>query len=475
MTFATFTNNATPNLSPQSQLRKKIAQLITLPGYTDRAVPGKTGNFRYPILVRNVSIQYNGFEGFTPPTTSRIGMWSSSGASPFYSGNIALTTTADGAIPPFRTGTVTRPSFANTQYWIGFTVPTSAFLTWGVQNNIESPFVARVRADDTSNTGDFNNDSFAISDSSSFNGQLSYSLTYDIIPTAPRTLTATPSGTTVSLSWTAPANNGGTPITGYRIQRRLADGSFTTIETNTASTGTTYSDTGLTAGATYEYRIAALNAVTTAAGSSYFSPYSNIASAELLGIAGNATSRLDVSAVNAGADIVVFGDTPNDIHFEAIQVTYGSENLYNRVSVTRAGGDVQTVDELISQGTFGIRSLSLSTLNSTDSEALALASELLVLYRVPELRIESITVNLLTLTGDQLARVLAIDIDTVAQVYFTPNKIGDTIEKFGRIIGIGHNIGVDTHTITFRFQTLGTDLFVLDSDISGILDENVLS
>jgi hypothetical protein len=475
MTFKTFTNNATPNLSPQSQLRKKIAQLITLPGYTDRAVPGKTGNFRYPILVRDLSIQYNGFAGYTPPTTSKIGMWSSSGASPFYSGNITLTTTADGSIPPFRTGTVTRPSFANTQYWIGFTVPTSAYLTWGVQNNIESPFVARVKADDTSNTGDFNNDSFAISSTSSSNGQLSYSLTYDIIPTAPRTLTATPSGTTVTLSWTAPSSNGGTAITGYRIERRLAGGSFSSIRSNTGSTSTTFADTGLTAGATYEYRIAALNAVTTAAGSSYFSPYSNTASAELTGIAGNATSRLDVTVLNAGADIVVFGDTPNDIHFDAVEVTYGSENLYNRVSVTRAGGEVQTVDAAQSQLTFGIRSLSVTTLNSTDTEALALATELLSLYRSPELRIESIDVNLLSLTGDQLARVLAIDLDTVAQVYFTPNQIGDTIEKFGRIIGISHNIDLETHTVTFKFNTLGTDLFVLDSDISGILDENVLN
>lgn len=70
-------------------------------------------------------------------------------------------------------------------------------------------------------------------------------------PTAPLSLTATAGAGQVSLSWNVPASNGGKPITGYNVYR---DG----VLISTAA-GTTYIDTGVTAGVTYTYAVKAVN------------------------------------------------------------------------------------------------------------------------------------------------------------------------------------------------------------------------
>ena len=89
-------------------------------------------------------------------------------------------------------------------------------------------------------------------------------------PSAPTNLTATAvSGTQVNLSWGAATDNVG--VTGYRVERCQGAGctSFAQIGT---STGTTYSDIGLTASTTYRYQARATDAAVNSG------PYSNIAS-----------------------------------------------------------------------------------------------------------------------------------------------------------------------------------------------------
>ena len=80
-------------------------------------------------------------------------------------------------------------------------------------------------------------------------------------PGAPTGLMATASGTgTINLEWTAPTNNGGSEITGYRIEVSSDGGStWTDLVANTASTATTYAHTGLTGGTTRHYRVSAIN------------------------------------------------------------------------------------------------------------------------------------------------------------------------------------------------------------------------
>jgi hypothetical protein len=88
-------------------------------------------------------------------------------------------------------------------------------------------------------------------------------------PGSPTGLGATAvSPTQVNLSWTAPSNNGGSPITGYKIEVKSGSGSYSNLVSNTGNTATTYSHTGLTTGTTYTYRVSAINSIGTSSASS---------------------------------------------------------------------------------------------------------------------------------------------------------------------------------------------------------------
>ncbi|HEX9043810.1 MAG TPA: fibronectin type III domain-containing protein [Candidatus Limnocylindrales bacterium] len=78
-------------------------------------------------------------------------------------------------------------------------------------------------------------------------------------PSAPQALTATAGNGQVALSWSAPSSNGGSAVTSYSVYRGTSSGGESTTPIATVTTGTTYTDTGLTNGTTYYYTVAATN------------------------------------------------------------------------------------------------------------------------------------------------------------------------------------------------------------------------
>ena len=160
-------------------------------------------------------------------------------------------------------------------------------------------------------------------------------------PGAPQGLSATPGDTTVSLTWSPPSSNGGSPITNYKIYRRTAGGGETLIAT--IGNQLSYSDGGLTNGVTYYYKVSAVN-------NEGEGPKSNEASATptapatppgapqgLVATAGDATVTLTWSAPssNGGSPITNYriyrsttggGETP--------QATIGNVLTYSDTAVT---------------------------------------------------------------------------------------------------------------------------------------------
>ena len=107
----------------------------------------------------------------------------------------------------------------------------------------------------------------------------------------------TAKGATV-LNWNAP-DDGGSPITGYQVYRGVTPGAATPYAT---SDGTSFTDTGVTAGSTYYYRVVATNAAGSSAPSNEVSatPTTLPGAPTLVAAAGKSQVKLSWTAPSNG-------------------------------------------------------------------------------------------------------------------------------------------------------------------------------
>lgn len=80
-------------------------------------------------------------------------------------------------------------------------------------------------------------------------------------PAAPTAVTATTASGTVTLAWSAPGESGGSPITGYRIQRQERAGAWRTVVGQTGGPQPSYTFSGLPVGVGQRFRVAAVSTV----------------------------------------------------------------------------------------------------------------------------------------------------------------------------------------------------------------------
>ena len=153
------------------------------------------------------------------------------------------------------------------------------------------------------------------------------------VPGAPRDLNATGVGNNrINLSWNAPDSDGGSPITGYKIEVSSNGNSWTTRVADTGSANRTYSHTGLSTGDTRHYRVSAINSVGTG-------PTSNVARATT----GLPVVSIASASTTEGQDIVfTVTISPPISGFRRLSYGTGSDSIPSGSKAATAGTDYVT-------------------------------------------------------------------------------------------------------------------------------------
>lgn len=180
--------------------------------------------------------------------------------------------------------------------------------------------------------------------------------------------------------------------------------------------------------------------------------------------------RTDLQQVTS----VAFADDGTGIPFTTIGVAYGTEQLRNSVSIARLNAGTAIAVDATSQTDYGVIAYERSnSLLDSDAAAQGLADWLVNLYGQPQLRITEVGFVLQQLTDAQVDDLLSLELGDAVQVKYTPNGVGDPIDRYVAIDSISHDVTPGLHTMTFGLsQTIGA--FVLDSAIFGVLDDDIL-
>lgn len=178
------------------------------------------------------------------------------------------------------------------------------------------------------------------------------------------------------------------------------------------------------------------------------------------------------------SDIVpTLSDDTSGIKYSNVRVVYGSELLFTQSELTRKGSStIVQANDLTAQAEYGVRTLSLADLLQNTDEALGvLATYYVSLYAQPEYRFDQVEIILSQLATVDQTKILGLELGSVVKVVFTPNGVAPAIEKYARVISIGHTASLVEHRVVLGLGTLNATLFQLDDVAFGILDTGTLA
>ena len=206
---------------------------------------------------------------------------------------------------------------------------------------------------------------------------------YATVPDAPTNLATAPLDNAVRLTWTAPANNGGAPITDYVIQYS-ADGGITwSTYSHIASTSTAVTIPFLTP-TTYTFRVAAVNTIGTGA-------YSATATGQVRYITLSAPTSVDIAVTPAGgtkmssksANVLVATNAATGYKL-SLSTQSANRNLTNGSQTIMPTAGTQTAPIALSGSAWGYRVNGIGNFGSTTTAENNVASSAYTWAGVPD-------------------------------------------------------------------------------------------
>jgi hypothetical protein len=150
---------------------------------------------------------------------------------------------------------------------------------------------------------------------------------------------------------------------------------------------------------------------------------------------------------------VVFSDQAGGIPFEDIDISFGSEELRNRITVTRLNGGTAVAQNAASISQYGAIDFEIrDSLLANDTQATTLANLILSRYDQPQLRINGVDLTLNALTPAQIDDVMDLELGVLVRVIYTPSDIGTPIDQLVRIDSIEHSVDTAVHRVRLAFS-----------------------
>lgn len=175
---------------------------------------------------------------------------------------------------------------------------------------------------------------------------------------------------------------------------------------------------------------------------------------------------------NPASSTATFADDGTGIPFTTLEVVYGSEQLTNTLTVDYPTGSA-TVSNETSIDAYGVTALTVDTLNQNGTDAEYLADYYTTRFGQPQYRVETISVNLLSLSDANQTAVLGLELGDVVTVKFTP-EVAPQIVQYGKVVRINTNItdGAKRYEIEFGLETFNTFPMILNDAEYGKLDDD---
>ena len=183
-----------------------------------------------------------------------------------------------------------------------------------------------------------------------------------------------------------------------------------------------------------------------------------------------------VTAGSIGGAVTVFADDGTGILYNNASWTLNDVLIFNKATITRAGGTAQVALNQPSIDKYFLHSYFLNDLlMQSDSVALDYAQAYVASRAETSIRCDAITLDLYT-QNYNTGIIAALDLE-----FFDPIKVittqpgGSTIEKTLQIFGTRNSITPNSWKTTFTTLEPVIDAFILNDTIYGTLDYNVLS